>query len=409
MQFEMPRGPAPSSLGCSPGRAGNRGGATGRGDRKLRAEKDPGAMSREHQNDQAAQQDTSRQPEEQADKSYGLPSFLYERVLTMGPEQAEDLAKLLRQFPAWRQQLCAAATEQMTGRVVRQAVDLAVAGDKTDKAADASKSSIEEIWAQHFDYQQQVASMGPDDGDKLAEMIRRLPHFRVQILRMAEQTMGEASVMEAISTAASADRARDRKQDAALAAKQEANAGKSQQDKDKEAAQAKEDEKKTAADDRAESEQYKKDRAASQWLQDHHPDTLNQLSLMGPDVDNVAYMLTYFDDQTREHIRHIVTVRYGESFTARVESQQLANRGLGKPIDVAGARKYNLGHQHQVSKFLDALKDNGFLAESGEIDPIKVAVFQKTQGIDIDGKVGNHTVAAAQHFTDSHPLLEGLE
>jgi len=367
-------------------------------------------MSLEHQNDPIAQQDTSQQRKpEKEDPSYGLPSFLYERVLTMGPEQAEDLAKLLRQFPAWRQQLCAAATEQMTGRVVRQAVDIAVAADKTDKAADPTKSSTEDIWAQHFDYQQQVASMGPDDSDKLAEMIRRLPHFRVQILRMAEQTMGEASVMEAIATAAHADRARDRKQNAAFAAKQEADAGKSQHDKDQDAAQAKEEEKKAAAEDRAETEQHKKDRAASQWMQDHHPDTLNQLALMGPDVDNVAYMLTYFDDQTREHIRNIVTVRYGASFTARVESQLLANRGLGKPIDVAGARKYNLGHQHQVSKFLEAVKDNGFLGESGEIDPIKVAVFQQTQRIGVDGKVGNHTIAAAQQYSDSHPLSEGLE
>jgi len=367
-------------------------------------------MSREHQNDPQAQQATSQQqPATETDGSHGLPPFLYERVLTMGPEQAEDLAKLLRQFPAWRQQLCAAATEQMTGRVVRHAVEIAVAGDKTDRAADAKADSTEEIWAQHFDLQLEVSSMGPADVEKLALMIRRLPHFRTQILRVATQNMGEPAVHEAVAVARQQDLARDAQQNEAAAARQAAHAGKSQQDKDKEAAQAKEDDAKSAAGDRAESEQYKKDQAASRWLREHHPETLNQLTLMGEDVDNVAYMLTYFDDETRANIRQIVTVKYGEGFVARVDSQMLANRGLSKPIDVAGARKYNTGHQRQVAKFLEALKDNGFLGESGEIDPIKVAVFQSSRGIDVDGKVGNHTVAAAQQYAEANPQNLGLE
>jgi hypothetical protein len=101
-------------------------------------------------------------------------------------------------------------------------------------------------------------------------------------------------------------------------------------------------------------------------------------------------------------------VRYGEGFMAQVEAQVQANHGIAKPINVASARKYNAGHQDLVQAFLVAVRDKGYVGESGEIDPIKVAAFQSARGVEIDGKVGNHTIAAAKDYA-AQSKGEGLE
>jgi hypothetical protein len=62
-----------------------------------------------------------------------------------------------------------------------------------------------------------------------------------------------------------------------------------------------------------------------------------------------------------------------------------------------------------VSKFIEVIKDRSFLGADGEIDAHKVFVFQRTQNIDADGKVGPHTIEAAQRYMDAHPNLFGME
>jgi len=54
------------------------------------------------------------------------------------------------------------------------------------------------------------------------------------------------------------------------------------------------------------------------------------------------------------------------------------------------------------------MKDPSLVAD-GQIDPHKVAEFQRAQGIGADGRVGPQTVAAAQKYMDEHPNVVGFE
>jgi hypothetical protein len=65
------------------------------------------------------------------------------------------------------------------------------------------------------------------------------------------------------------------------------------------------------------------------------------------------------------------------------------------PAWVAGARKYNALHAEFVSDFNDATASSCVDA-SGQLDPEAVARWQRQHGLDADGKVGSHTLAAAR-------------
>jgi hypothetical protein len=372
-------------------------------------------MSREQQIEQQhGNRDGAEQERSEPESTFGLPDFVFHRVHGLGPHQEAELVQLLRQFPAFREQICNAAAGNMSGRTIRSAADMAVAKDSADAAAatplDPTQDPIEQIWAQRFDLQLEVSRLTPSEAgiEKLALLIRQQPQYRTQILRTARPNMGDDGVREAVSEARQADVARDAQQDEARKARKDAEAGKSSSDKAAEARKDKDQEQQWAASDHAESEQYKKDREASEWLQQNHPDTLAQLNLMGRDVENVAYMLNFNDDATKEHIRHLTTVRYGEGFMTQVEAKRQANHGIARPIDVASARKYNAAHADLVQRFLVAVRDEGFVGESGEIDPIKVAAFQSARGVGVDGKVGTHTISAAHEYA-AQSKGEGLE
>jgi hypothetical protein len=68
---------------------------------------------------------------------------------------------------------------------------------------------------------------------------------------------------------------------------------------------------------------------------------------------------------------------------------------------IGQARAYNAAHEDLVGEFniltsfscLSAGRENGAVA-----DPIKVAAWQKDHGLEPDGKIGTHTVAAAREF-----------
>jgi murein L,D-transpeptidase YcbB/YkuD len=63
---------------------------------------------------------------------------------------------------------------------------------------------------------------------------------------------------------------------------------------------------------------------------------------------------------------------------------------------VAGARKYNDAHAELVSEFNELTKYKCAL-DDGLIDPQAVAHWQRQHGLEPDGKVGPHTLAAARH------------
>ena len=60
----------------------------------------------------------------------------------------------------------------------------------------------------------------------------------------------------------------------------------------------------------------------------------------------------------------------------------------------SGRRAYNAAHGDLVGEF-DVLTNFSCLSD-GVTDPIKVAQWQKANGLEADGKIGPHTVAAAR-------------
>ena len=66
-----------------------------------------------------------------------------------------------------------------------------------------------------------------------------------------------------------------------------------------------------------------------------------------------------------------------------------------EPAWVTGARTYNAAHADLVSEFNDATAGS-CLDASGQLDPQAVARWQRQHGVDADGKVGPHTLAAAR-------------
>lgn len=70
-------------------------------------------------------------------------------------------------------------------------------------------------------------------------------------------------------------------------------------------------------------------------------------------------------------------------------------RSAAEPAWVAGARTYNDAHAGLVSEFNDATA-NSCLDASGQLDPQAVARWQRQHGVEADGKVGPHTLAAAR-------------
>ena len=62
---------------------------------------------------------------------------------------------------------------------------------------------------------------------------------------------------------------------------------------------------------------------------------------------------------------------------------------------VTGARTYNAAHADLVSEFNDATAGS-CLDAGGQLDPQAVARWQRQHGVDADGKVGPHTLAAAR-------------
>jgi len=72
-----------------------------------------------------------------------------------------------------------------------------------------------------------------------------------------------------------------------------------------------------------------------------------------------------------------------------------AAKPAAEPAWVAGARTYNDAHAGLVSEFNDATA-NSCLDASGQLDPQAVARWQRQHGVEADGKVGPHTLAAAR-------------
>ena len=76
---------------------------------------------------------------------------------------------------------------------------------------------------------------------------------------------------------------------------------------------------------------------------------------------------------------------------------------------LASARAFNAAHPEWVARFIEIIKDPSFVGPDRKIIAEKVVAFQRTQGIDADGKVGPQTIAAAQKYMDAHPNNFGME
>jgi hypothetical protein len=70
-------------------------------------------------------------------------------------------------------------------------------------------------------------------------------------------------------------------------------------------------------------------------------------------------------------------------------------KSAAEPAWVASARTYNDAHAGLVSEFNDATAKS-CLDASGQLDPQAVARWQRQHGVEADGKVGPHTLAAAR-------------
>jgi peptidoglycan hydrolase-like protein with peptidoglycan-binding domain len=86
-------------------------------------------------------------------------------------------------------------------------------------------------------------------------------------------------------------------------------------------------------------------------------------------------------------------IRPGGEF--ELEGNTPAPKSKAEPPWVAGARAYNDAHASLVAEFNDL---TGFRCapDDGLIDPQGVAAWQRQHGLDPDGKVGPHTLAAAR-------------
>ena len=67
-----------------------------------------------------------------------------------------------------------------------------------------------------------------------------------------------------------------------------------------------------------------------------------------------------------------------------------------EPAWAGGARRYNEAHAEGVSEF-NELTQGSCKGADGQLDPQAVARWQRQHGVDGDGKVGPHTLAAARH------------
>ena len=76
-----------------------------------------------------------------------------------------------------------------------------------------------------------------------------------------------------------------------------------------------------------------------------------------------------------------------------------------RPAWVAGARAYNAAHAHLVDEFNELTNDVCRLDGEARIDPQAVARWQAAHGVDADGRVGPHTVAAARKTKAQAPSV----
>lgn len=76
-----------------------------------------------------------------------------------------------------------------------------------------------------------------------------------------------------------------------------------------------------------------------------------------------------------------------------------------EPAWVAGARAYNAAHAHLVDEFNELTNDVCRLDGEAKLDPQAVARWQAAHGVEADGKVGPHTVAAARKTKAQAPAV----
>jgi hypothetical protein len=236
--------------------------------------------------------------------------------------------------------------EQLTEQQVE------VVGTERDSAAPAQTHGLPpHVYAQ-------VMALGPADAPALADLLTSFPDLSVRILTVASPHMGNAAVQRAITIA--------QKQSA------QGKAGTLSQAEMHEVLDDKPAQGKAGTLSQAEMHEVLDDKPAQ-----GKAGTLSQ-----------AEMHEVLDDKPAQG-------KAGTLSQAEMHEVLDDKPASAEPAWVGGARKYNAAHAEFVSDF-NELTNNSCLDAAGQLDPQAVARWQRQHGVEADGKIGPHTVAAAR-------------
>ena len=213
----------------------------------------------------------------------------------------------------------------------------------------------------------QVMGLGPGDAAALADMLTLYTDLSVRILTVASPRVGNAAVQRAITIAQNKTRTQGRS--GAL------NQGEMHDLLDEAPAPAQAQGKPGTLSQAEMHEMLDEKPAQAQGK----PGTLSQ-----------AEMHEMLDEKPAQAQGKPGTLSQAEMHEVLDEKPAAA-----EPAWAAGARKYNDAHAQMVSDFNEAT-GNSCLDASGQLDPQAVARWQRQHGVEADGKVGPHTVAAAR-------------
>jgi hypothetical protein len=218
----------------------------------------------------------------------------------------------------------------------------------------------------------QAMRLGPADAPALADLLTLYPDLSERILSVAAPQVGNAAVQRAITMAQNKSKARGRQgslnqdemheflDDAPAPAKTQGKPGTLTQ---------------------AEMHEFLDDAPAP--ATQGKPGTLSQ-----------AEMHEFLDDPAPAKTQGKPgTLTQAEMHEFLDDAPAAAT---AEPAWVAGARKYNDAHAELVSDF-NELTNNSCLDANGQLDPQAVARWQQQHGVEADGRVGPHTLAAARH------------
>ncbi len=304
-------------------------------------------MSREQLTDQQAQVGSAEQQTATPDRTHGLPPHVYAQVTVLGPADAPALADLLTLYQALSVRILTVAAPQVGNACVQRAITIAQNRSKTQSAPGTlSQAEMHEMLD---DAPAPAKAQGKPGTLSQAEMHEMLDDAPAPAKAQGKPgTLSQAEMHEMLD-------------DAPAPAKAQGKPGTLSQ---------------------AEMHEMLDDAPAPAKAQGK-PGTLSQ-----------AEMHEMLDDAPAP------AKAQGKPGTlSQAEMHEMLDdapaAAKAEPAWVAGARMYNDAHAELVSDFNDATAGS-CLDASGKLDPEAVARWQAAHGVEADGKVGPHTLAAAR-------------